>query len=120
MTRLPLSGLLAFCALLTAAGCQRPPRQPANQAAAAACRVEVDRVYAAQNRVDLSRRDEVGTPFAGSSIPGITSSGLGSQFHRQNMMRDCINASEQDQPQTGAAPAPAAPALAPPSRPRQN
>ena len=88
MTRLSL-GSLALLAIL--GGCQQAPqRSAANSAATAACRTEVDRVYAAQNRADLSRRDERDTPFASSYLSGITTRQLGAQFSRGNQMASCL------------------------------
>ncbi len=79
----------ALLALL--AGCQQTPRSRADAAANAACRVEVDRVYAAQNRADLSRRDERDTPFAASYLSGITTRQLGARFSRDNQVASCVN-----------------------------
>lgn len=73
------------------AGCQSAPRSRADAAANAACRAEVDRVYAAQNRVELSQRDQRDTPFAGSYNSGITTRGLGAQFSRGNQISSCIS-----------------------------
>ena len=81
-------GSLALVALLGA--CQRAPRSSASAATSAACRVEVDRVYAAQNRVELSRRDERDTPFAASYLPGITTRQLSERFSRDNQMASCL------------------------------
>lgn len=87
MTRLALSSL-ALLALLGA--CQRAPRSGASAATTAACRGEVDRVYAAQNRVELSRRDERDSPFAASYLPGITTRQLSERFGRDNQMASCL------------------------------
>ena len=76
---------------LAMAGCQRPPaRSRADTAANSACRVEVDRVYAAQNRAELSQRDQRDSPFAASYLPGITSRDLGARFSRDNMVSSCV------------------------------
>ena len=87
------AGRLVLAALvpLLAAGCQSAPRSRADAAASAACRAEVDRVYAAQNRVELSQRDQRDTPFAGSYNSGITSRGLGTRFGRDNQLSSCIS-----------------------------
>ncbi len=72
--------------------CAGPPAlSSADRAVAAACRQEVDRVYAAQNRRDLSYRDQRDTPFAASYNPGITSAGLGSRFGRDNDVQSCVS-----------------------------
>lgn len=78
---------------LVMAGCQTAPRSRADAATAAACRAEVDRVYAAQNRAELSQRDQRDTPFAGSYNSGITSRGLGALFGRDNQVSSCVSRS---------------------------
>ena len=82
---------LLASSLLLAACTGAPPRSPADRAVAAACRQEVDRVYAAQNRRELSYRDQRDTPFASSYNSGVTSAGLGSRFGRDNDVTSCIN-----------------------------
>ena len=92
MTRFPTGALIAAALLpLIAAGCQTAPRSRADAAANAACRAEVDRVYAAQNRAELSQRDQRDTPFAGSYNSGITSRGLGARFGRDNQVSSCVS-----------------------------
>lgn len=81
----------ALLAAALLAGCAQPTRPRANAATTAACRVEVDRVYSAQNRVDLSTRDNRDSPFASSYLPGITSRGLGAEYGRDNMVQSCLN-----------------------------
>lgn len=83
--------LAAVSLALAASACQAPPpRDPATAAAAAACRERVDQVYAQQNRVELSRRDQRDAPFASSYLSGITSRGLGAQYSRGTMFNDCL------------------------------
>ena len=79
---------LLLCLIATA--CQQAPRSKADAATQVQCRQEVDRVYAAQNRVDLSRRDERDSPFAGSYLPGITTRELGARFGRDNQLASCV------------------------------
>ncbi len=74
-----------------AVGCQSAPRSRADVATERACRAEADRVYAAQNRADLSYRDQRDTPFAGSYNSGITTRGLGSRFGLSNQVSSCIS-----------------------------
>lgn len=90
--RLLLTGA-ALMAVLS--GCQQASRPRPSPAIAAACRTEVDRVYAAQNRADLSRRDERDTPFAGSYVSGVTSRQLGERFNRDNQMASCVSSAGQ-------------------------
>ena len=77
--------------LLLGACAMPAPRSSADRAVAAACRQEVDRVYAAQNRRDLSYRDQRDTPFAASYNSGITTTGLSSRFGRDNDVQGCIS-----------------------------
>lgn len=100
------NGRLALAAVavalpLLAAGCQSLPRSRADAASTAACRAEVDRVYAAQNRAELSQRDQRDTPFASSYSSGITSRGLGARFGRDNQVSSCV--SNSSSPAAGAA-----------------
>lgn len=83
------------------AGCHAAPQSRAAAATSAACRAEVDRVYAAQNRSDLSRRDERDTPLSDNYLSGITSRGLGALFGRDKEISSCI--SNSSAPGTGAA-----------------
>lgn len=90
------NGRLALAAIavalpMLAAGCQSTPRSRADAASAAACRADADRVYAAQNRADLSRRDQRDTPFASSYNSGITSRGLGTLFGLDNQVSSCVS-----------------------------
>ena len=85
--------VFGLASTLGMAGCQPAPRSRADAATAAACRAEVDRVYAAQNRAELSQRDQRDTPFAGSYNSGITSRGLGSLFGRDNQVSSCVSRS---------------------------
>ena len=80
----------ALLLCLIAAACQQAPRSNADFATQTKCRQDVDRVYAAQNRVDLSRREDRDTPFAGNYISGNTARGLGAQFGRENQMASCV------------------------------
>lgn len=93
--------VIGLASVLVTAGCQSAPRSRADAATAAACRAEVDRVYAAQNRAELSQRDQRDTPFAGSYNSGITSRGLGALFGRDNQVSSCVNKSSA--PGAGAA-----------------
>ncbi len=82
--------LLSLCALASCQGAPPPSRQA--RATTAACRSEVDRVYAAQNRSDLTDRDQRDTPLSGSYLSGITSRGLSAQYQRDTAIDDCLNA----------------------------
>ena len=93
---------------LSLAGCQRPPPpSTADAAVRADCRQSVERQYAAQNRADLTRRDERDFAFAGSYNSGIASRGLGAEYNREQMITDCLRArgSAAAQPSPGVGPA---------------
>ena len=81
------AGLLA----LSLAGCYRaPPPTRADVDAKAECRQQVERQYNAQNRVDLTRRDERDFAFAGNYNSGISSRGLGAEYGREQMVSNCL------------------------------
>ena len=86
----PARAGLTLLAVLALGACAQSSRPRASAAVVQACRQEVDRVYAAQNRVDLSVRDNRDIPFASSYNSGITSRGLGAQFGRDNQTQACI------------------------------
>ena len=109
--RLPAGALLGIAAILAIAGCQQNPRPRASASASAACRTEVDRVYATQNRADLSYRDQRDTPFAAGYLAGNTTQGLGAEYGRDNMYASCLN--DAAGPQPAAAGTPGAAAAAP-------
>ena len=95
---------------LLLAGCGSPsPRSSSDRAVTAACRADADRVYAAQNRRDLSYRDERDTPFAARYDSGIVSAGLGTLFGRDNDVSSCVRANSRP----GAAASPADPGVGP-------
>lgn len=80
--------------LILAAGCQRPPPPTrADAQARADCRETVDREYSAQNRADLTRRDERDYAFAGTYNSGLVSRGMGAQYQVDQMITDCLRAS---------------------------
>ena len=99
---------LAALVVLGAAACQPPaPRSRADVAARAACRDAVDRVYNAQNRADLSRRDERDYAFAASYNSGIVTRGMSSRYQRDQMVTDCVQVTGENPAQstdTGVAP----------------
>lgn len=89
------------------AGCYRPPTPTrVDNETRLACRQQVERQYNAQNRVDLTRRDERDQPFASTYNGGISSRGLGAQYHREEMESACLR-------QSGDAGATATPGVGP-------
>ncbi len=84
---LPVLVLVALSACQSAP--PRSPRASADAATVAACRERADEVFARQNRVDLSRRDERDAPFASSYNSGITTRGLGDRYEWGRMVAAC-------------------------------
>jgi hypothetical protein len=94
--------------ILTLVACQRPlPPTAADASIRADCRQTVEREYAAQNRADLTRRDERDLPFASSYNSGVASRGLGAEYSRDQLVTDCLRAHADgaDQPSPGVGPA---------------
>ena len=88
---LPIALSVVLASFVT--GCQRPPPPTrADAQARADCRTQVEREYNAQNRVDLTRRDERDFAYAGTYNSGIPSRGLGAEYHREQMLGDCLRA----------------------------
>lgn len=84
---------MTLAVALACAGCMAPPpRSPADVAVRTDCREQVDRQYNAQNRVDLTRRDERDFAFAGSYNSGISSRGLSAEYSREKMIDGCLRA----------------------------
>ena len=96
---------LAFAAA-GLAGCYHPPPPTrADTVLKTDCRQQVEREYNAQNRVDLTRRDDRDSAFANSYNSGISSRGLGAEYHREQMVTDCLRASgDAAQPTPGIGP----------------
>jgi hypothetical protein len=99
------TGALLAAGLIMLGGCQQASRPRASAAAAAACRTEVDRVYAKQNRDELSYRDQRDTPFAAGYLAGNTTRGLSSEYGRDNMYTSCLNNAAGPDAAAPAAPA---------------
>ena len=93
----PVAAALLLAPLLLAivvGGCQKPPPPThADAAIRADCRQQVERQYNAQNRADLTRRDERDFAFAGTYNTGIPSRGLGAEYQREQNVADCLRAS---------------------------
>lgn len=84
----------ALAMALALAACQKaPPPTRADAAARQDCREAVNREYSAQNRADLTRRDERDAAFSGTYNPGIVSRGAGAQYQVDQMITDCLRAS---------------------------
>jgi hypothetical protein len=105
--------LTAAILAVSLAGCYRPPPPTrADTDTKLECRAQVERQYNAQNRVDLTRRDERDFAFAGTYNSGIPSRGLGAEYGREQMETDCLrsagNGASTASPGVGPAFSPAA------------
>ena len=102
------AALLAPLLAGSLAGCYRPPAPTrADADTKAGCRQQVERQYNAQNRADLTRRDERDFAFAGTYNGGISSRGLGAEYHREQMESDCLRSAGDStaKPTPGVGPA---------------
>ncbi len=98
---------IGLAVILAVVACERPPPPtPAEAAIRTECRQTVDREYTAQNRADLTRRDERDTAFSSSFDAGISSRGLGAEYSRDQMVTDCLRAQgdSTSQPSPGVGP----------------
>jgi hypothetical protein len=109
---------VALVALAAIGGCAQrgsSGRVQASAATMAACRSRADEVYLKQNRAEVYQNDTYisstrDAPYASSGLPGITTDGLGGQYQRDQMIDDCINASEGSERVTITNPASSIPA----------
>ena len=97
--------------MLALGGCAAGgPATRADREAVASCRVDADRAYLQQNRVLLSERSQVDTPFSASGTVGVTSEGLGRLYGRANDLEACLrehrdaDAATQPAASTGVSP----------------
>ncbi len=95
------------------AACQFPAPSSEQLQARAVCRQEANRIYAAQNRAQLSQRDTSYAPFSANTLPSDPTRGLYSQYGYQQIEDQCLNGRNTAPSSTGPAGAPAA--LPPPS-----
>ena len=102
---LTLAGSLGGCGLYH-------PMSTEDREATATCNAEVDRVFAAQNRYQLSERDSSDSPYAGSSLPNNPSTGLSDRYQQDQMVDKCLARSGG-----GESAAPSAPVKPTPSQP---
>ncbi len=98
----PLAALALGLLLPCLGGCARTSGPRPSLAATTSCRAEVDRVYAAQNRGDLTARDTRDTPFSTTFVRGDTPRGLASEYGRDNAYSSCL-ANAASPPAAGAA-----------------
>jgi hypothetical protein len=86
--------LFVLCALATLplAGCGAfpGPQAPQDRETLQDCRADAERVYAAQNRYQLSEQNNRDTPFSGNGQPATPSDGLADQYAHANRVDDCV------------------------------
>lgn len=82
---------MALSALALLGGCNPAPRQSAeDRTAVNDCRQESDRIFAAQNRYQLSERPSPDTPFSANNLPGTPNDGLSEQYQREQLLDTCM------------------------------
>ncbi|MBV9784100.1 MAG: hypothetical protein JO264_09795 [Acidisphaera sp.] len=109
MTRLAI-----FAVAIGLAACGAPPPSQPSAATQAACRSRADEVYLRQNRQSIYRADDYAggirdAPYATTGLPGITTNGLADRYDRDEMVRSCLNGTENNGevvPSPGVAPGP--------------
>jgi hypothetical protein len=102
--------LLAVLALGSLAGCGLyQPVTSEDREAASACNAEADRVFAAQNRYQLSERDQSNAPYAGNTLPSNPTAGLSDRYEEGQYVDHCLARSAAGAP----ASQPATPAAKP-------
>ncbi len=91
MTRL---SYLLLAGVLVTAGCSgrrhEPPTERVTDANVAACRARAEAIYRADNRDELSQRDETDTPRSAQYLAGYTSRGLDRKYASMQVMQDCL------------------------------
>jgi hypothetical protein len=101
----PLLGLLALAPALGGCGLyQRPSAE--DQEARSDCDAEADRIFAAQNRYQLSERNATDTPYAGNTLPSNPTAGLSDQYARDKLVDACLRHTSAGPQAAGTAPAP--------------
>ena len=104
IARLPCPRLAWLATLLALGACYDAPssggsaRAHASAATVTACRRRADDIYLRQNRDEIYRADNFAggtrdTPFSSQGLSGITSSGLGGRYARDNLEEACLNSS---------------------------
>ena len=83
----PLALLLLGTAL---GGCNATRMTQDDRDAAAGCRAEADRVYAARHRDEISQRDSSSEPFSANTLPYNPGAGLSDKYEGQQMMDTCL------------------------------
>jgi hypothetical protein len=71
-----------------------PPLSDGQREAQQSCREDANRIYNAQNRVQLSERSSPDSPFSGATPPPLPGDGLSEQYGFDKMVSTCLNRSE--------------------------
>ncbi len=84
------AALLVVAALAGCAGLPGGGGDAARQDLVAQCRADADRVYAAQNRYQLSERDSGDTPFSGTGTTQTANRALADQYSQRQSVNQCV------------------------------
>jgi hypothetical protein len=87
---LPCLGLLALAPALGGCGLYTRPTTE-DQQTRTDCNAEADRIFAAQNRYQLSERNSTDTPYAGNTLPSNPTAGLSDQYAQDKLVDSCLH-----------------------------
>jgi hypothetical protein len=110
---LPILGLLSLAPVLGSCGLYNRPSDD-DREARRDCDAEADRIFAAQNRYQMSERTSTDTPYAGNTLPSNPTAGLSDQYAEDKLVDACLRHSG-----AGAAPG-VAPGTTPSTGPSPN
>jgi hypothetical protein len=85
----PVLGLLALAPALGGCGLYTRPTAE-DQETRNDCNAEADRIFAAQNRYQLSERNSADTPYAGNTLPSNPTAGLSDQYAQDKLVDTCL------------------------------
>jgi hypothetical protein len=96
---LPFLGVLALAPALGGCGLYTRPTAE-EQDTRSDCNAEADRIFAAQNRYQLSERNSTDTPYAGNTLPSNPTAGLSDQYAQDKLVDNCLRRGGAGTPQT--------------------
>jgi hypothetical protein len=82
-------GVLSLAPALGGCGLYQRPT-PADQDSRRDCDAEADRIFAAQNRYQLSERTSNDTPYSGNTLPSNPTAGLSDQYAQDKLVDNCL------------------------------
>jgi hypothetical protein len=101
----PGLALLTLAPALGACAFGGPPPSAEDRDTRRDCNAEADRIYAAQNRYQMSERDQSDSPYAGNTLPSNPTAGLSDQYEQDKLVDSCLARGGAGSPSSAAAPA---------------